>query len=567
MKSEQQMAEPSWPQDLDKVTIADMARVLWKKPDGFGPDDLPAEARAMTLSPKNGNDALGERVRRRIQHLLDAPSEFLPDYSERYELLMTACDSLSPRGAIAATTLLGQDNSIGFEAIPSPRDADIRFPRDHEIKYDFVLGWYFVVGNFRGKKPDGTELEFGIEYCLFNYSILPPDRAKEEGLSPLENAIVEGQLVVSISGDPGDHFEAKPTVVSGTSGLLEFSNQPFVANVGNQKMESESAADLFPMRLQITDVESETSIDFRLASSKAILLQGKNGTAPSISGLGSLYYSIPGIALDASASNFVVKGEEIELIDSNKFWFDHQWTTGLIPPGAPRSKVLRALGAAQAATSKSDQPGVGWDWFEFQFDNDHQFTGACAHGDKSLVGNDSPTKPGPATAALSIAKVMMPDSSVIDVEGTMTITDWHKSPSSGVWNPNGYKFELTGAPDSIAHFICTPINTTGQHVTAAIGAEYREGPVRVINSSNGDDIGRGYCEGVGYAATPAWALEALKVAATEPNVRKVQEVKIDKATAIKSTGLVGAIAIVAFGTLAILVRGLLRRIKPSREAD
>ncbi len=114
---------------------------------------------------------------------------------------------------------------------------------------------------------------------------------------------------------------------------------------------------------------------------------------PSVGGVGTLYYSVPNLRVDPEKSRLSIEGEELRLA-GGKFWYDHQWGTGFMPAGSPRSDVLRAAGIID------DKPAVGWDWMEIQFDNDTELTLASIHSkeQKDFINQIGPIPPGVMTA-------------------------------------------------------------------------------------------------------------------------------------------------------------------------
>jgi hypothetical protein len=77
------------------------------------------------------------------------------------------------------------------------------------------------------------------------------------------------------------------------------------------------------------------AIGLVFSSAGAYLPQGQDGAMPLIGGVGTRYYSIPGLVVDPSRSMLSIGGGPVAL-ESGKFWFDHQWGLGLVPTGSPR---------------------------------------------------------------------------------------------------------------------------------------------------------------------------------------------------------------------------------------
>jgi hypothetical protein len=213
---------------------------------------------------------------------------------------------------------------------------------------------------------------------------------------------------------------------------------------------------------------------------------------------------MPHLVLDPARSTIIFNGEEIRLTGGT-FWFDHQWATGMIPVGNPRSHVLRAAGRLAA-------PGVaGWDWFMAQFEGNRQLTGSALHSAEMSVfyGQTGPNPPGSMTVDVN-GKYMDEAGVTRDVTGTMTVTDWFKSEATPdpaqyrptqTWYPNGWHFAFDSVlPDDIRHFTMTPVVPGGQDGFFAFGGHYSEGAT-VLTNATGREVGRGFGESVQYADT------------------------------------------------------------------
>jgi len=71
--------------DLDELTRENLALALWMKE--FKSKDVPEDVKKRLLSKKNSPEAFGERMRYRIQDLLDNPDSYTPSYGKRYKNL------------------------------------------------------------------------------------------------------------------------------------------------------------------------------------------------------------------------------------------------------------------------------------------------------------------------------------------------------------------------------------------------------------------------------------------------------------------------------------------------
>jgi hypothetical protein len=207
---------------LDPETRDSIARALWL-PE-LQADTIPADLLAPLMDVKNSNAAFGARLGAHLLSLIAEPTSFLQSQAERYETLLTYCQSLSPHQAYIGANLIGVEASKGYEAIVGP--ANLQFPQANAIRLKSQLGWYFFVGTAN----DASGQEYGIELMFFRYALLPPDLAAGLGLTDTENQIIELHFSVSKAG--GRHYQAKPIVIAGTTGMLSFDSEGLGATMG-----------------------------------------------------------------------------------------------------------------------------------------------------------------------------------------------------------------------------------------------------------------------------------------------------------------------------------------------
>ncbi|MDO9523873.1 MAG: lipocalin-like domain-containing protein [Methanocorpusculum sp.] len=482
---------------LDPETKENIARALWMHE--YTPKTIPPDILKQIEGRTNLSSAFGERIQARIADLRAAPESFNPDYTKRYAALSTYAGDLTPHQAYAMTNLFGMDSARGYQELPI--DKKFTFPTDDRPQFEYQVGWHFFVGNVF----DTKDREYGVQLMFWRYSLLPPEMAKQAGLSDLENQIVEIHLAVSSAG--GRHYRMRPIIVAGTTGLIDFSTNPYRYSVGKNTLASQSNDSLFPLRLQAwgidnhKDTPAEISIDITIVQTKGYVLNGDEGMLPSCGGVGTLYYSVPNLRVDPVKSRISIDGEELRL-GGGKFWYDHQWGTGFMPGGSPRIDVLRAVGLL------GDKPALGWDWMEIQFDNDTEFALSAIHTNeqKEFFMQTGPTPPGIMTAA-AVGSYIKENSEYFPVKGVIRVTDWVQSSvtdgqylTTRAWYPNRVEVtvETSEVPDAYKRFVMIPIVSTGQQGFFAAGAEYSEGAVR-IESPDGKRIGSGFLENVSYA--------------------------------------------------------------------
>lgn len=517
---------------LDEVTKDNIARVLWAKK--FEDAEISENITNKLANDKNRPEEFGKRMKYRLQELIENPDSFTPSYKKRYRKLIEHSDSLSPLQAYAINHLLGLDSVKGYQDIPN--EANLKFPETHLPQLGYQVGWHFFVGNCKGENSK----DYGILFMFYRYSLLPPKIAEDYGLSDLENQIFEFQLAVGEAGNK--HYQSKPIAIAGTTGLANFSNNPFNYTLGNNSIQSINKNDLFPLRLRgwginLEDIPVELEVDITINNEKEFLLQGKKGCLPCCCDIGTLYYSATNLSLDSSKSVLKFNGKEIKLTEG-KFWFDHQWGNALEPLGNPRCEVMRA--ANNMVNSKSR----GWDWFMVQFGDNKEITMYAPHSDENIMFYEQTGEDPPQTMTVKVkGQLIEKDNRIKDITGTLKIPKWIKSERSSdpnqywvtnTWYPNKWEFKFDEmVPEDIRVFTMTPIVQTGQSGFNASGAQYSEGAVYVTDD-NGNLIGKGFAESVYYANVVKNVLNLAGLPVTSEMVELVKKPSPDLGLKIKS---------------------------------
>lgn len=482
---------------LNDTTKQHIADALWL--DSYNDSKIDKKTLAAIQSDKNSEHAMGERMRDYMEWLKQHQQSYNPDYTKRYTALRDAIYELTPQQAyVIGMKFLGSNSVQGYE--PMPESADLQFPRDHAPKLRSQVGWHFFVGS----AWDESGQEWGIELMFFRVALLPPELARQHGLSDIENQVVEIQLGISKAGER--HHQADPIIVAGTTGLVEVKTDPLRYSVGKNTIESKKSGAFFPIGLQAQGVDRgdsepfELGVDLEFVNGKETLLQGDGGCMPCIAGMGTLYYSIPNIELKPGST--INYGDKTIRLQKGTFWFDHQW--GFLG-GNPDSTVLRA------ANSISAPAPAGWDWYMAQFSDDRQLTMFAPHTKECMQyyfqTGDNP--PGPMT--VNVAGTYMDEHKAQHLaRGQLVVDGWIKSttspnqalyPVTNTWYPNSWRFSFDHTlPEDIRNFSMAQIVPVAQTNVFANGSEYNEGAV-YLTDPTGKDIGRGFAEAVQYADT------------------------------------------------------------------
>lgn len=480
---------------IDDVTKKNIADSLWL--DSYDETKLPKSIKEAINSPKNSNSAFGERTRSYLTWLKGHPQDHNPNYKKRYQSIIDNTQDISPQQAyIISTSLLGNNSTQGYDQMPEV--ASFKFPHDHAPKFKTKVGWHFFVGS--AWDEDGQE--YGIELMFFRVALMPPGIAAEQGLTDIENQVVEMQLGISKAGER--HHQADPMIIAGTTGLIGYRPSPFTYALGKNNIQSQEKGKFLPITIQAQGIDRggkknfKLGVDITFTEGKEYLLQGGDGCAPCIAGMGTLYYSIPNLIMKPG-STINYGGKTIKL-KKGTFWFDHQWGS---LGGNADSKVLRAA-------SNISKPGPsGWDWYMAQFDGDRQITMCALHSNKYLAYYFQTGSTPPPTMTIPVAaKYFDEHKNMVSCNGTLMIDKWVKSEQSPnpelykvshAWHPDHWKFEFDEhVPEDIRQFSMEQIVPVAQTNFFANAAQYNEGAV-ILKDKDGKDIGRGFAEAVQYS--------------------------------------------------------------------
>jgi len=487
------------------------------------PETLPAPK--ITVADPNSDAAFAERMRYRLTTLLGNPYPFLPSYKDRYETILKYCQTLTPQQAYAMTMLLGGDSSHYYPDMPNT--GELQFPAVNAWQATAQEGWYYFAGHCTGK--DGKT--YGVLFMLFGNSLLPPPMAALFGLSDTQNQIIDMQLAVTVEG--GGFYQADPIVTAGTSGKVKISDALHLEADSCSAMSMEPGK-LLPINVKAKGVDrsgptpTDLEIDFTFVRGNAYLPQGLDGASPLVAGMGTRYYSVPGLVMDAAASTLKIAGRAVPL-ESGKFWMDHQWGLGLTPNGTPRYPVM------QAAANLKPQIPTAWDFFAINLDDGGGLNLTSLHGSDAskYIHQTGPTPPPPLKTPVA-GKYLDRFGTAFNVSGEMVINDWRKTASTPnpakyqntpTWVPHGGEFTLFEGvvPQRYRHFVLKHINESAQCLWYAQGSRYVEAAV-VLLGDDGEKIGVGYQEAVGYV-DPLASVLTLAGMPTTPDILSLFQAK------------------------------------------
>lgn len=494
---------------IDDLTKQNVAQALWM--EDYDQEKIPRVILDKLYSEKNSNLAFGARFKTRLQQLVDTRLSFVPSREDRYKYLMGYTTAQSPQQSYANLIFLGPESSVGYKTIPA--DPQFPFPATDRPQWEYQTGWHFFVGNF----TDAMSNDYSVQMMLWQYALLPAAQAARAGLSEIENQIVEMHLAIT-DASTGTHYRANNVIAAGTTGLVNFTAVPYAYTLGKNGIVSlASNGDMFPVRLTARgwdmgkDPHAEIEINLSLKNDKGYFMQGDRGAAPTIDGLGTLYYSAADLRLVEKAEQSITINNKKIVLTDGRMWYDHQWGNGFMPGGAPEHAVMRA---AQIVSPPA--PG-GWNWFMMQFYRDDaisregevQMALSALHTNANLkiLSQTGPEPPGVMTASF-FGKYIDAANKTHELKGTLEIPEWVKAASSpnpavyfptGTWYPAKYTFKVEGElPSALKNLTVKPLVKVTQTGFFASGLEYLEGG-SIIYDGSGKEVGRGFIEGTNYS--------------------------------------------------------------------
>jgi predicted secreted hydrolase len=318
-----------------------------------------------------------------------------------------------------------------------------QFPRDHFNHPDYRTEWWYYTGNL--KSANGRR--FGFELTFFRQAV-----ARDASDSPwhIQDLYMAHLALSDLSGHRFYHDEHINRAGPGIAGIDE--RRGLIWN-GNWQVQI-AAADQ-----TLRAVNEQFAIQLDLASSKAPVIQGRDGISQKAAGAGHASHYISLIHLVASG-NIEVDGKTLHV--DGTAWMDHEFFT--------------------------DPIESGWDWVGLQFDNGSE---VMLYRLRHRDGRVDPYSSG----------------SYVDARGNCTflsLSDFTMTPAGATWTSSQTKavypirWHVAIPRLGLDADIATPL--PNQEIPSSFGPSYWEGAIDV-NGTRG--VGRvhgvGYLEMTGYA--------------------------------------------------------------------
>ncbi len=353
--------------------------------------------------------------------------------------LLTGCAAQAePRSSISLDS-----GRRGPDFAEATEPLEFNSHRDHGPHFEFQTEWWYYTGNLESDAGD----RYGYQLTLFRRGMSP-------GLARRPSWFATNQIYfahLALTDAAAAEHRAFERFSRGVDGLAGASGDPFKVY-----LEDWSVAALDPdnssIRLQAR--EQDIALDLRLDAEHPLVAHGPGGLSSkgALPTDASYYFSFTALQ---TAGTLSVHGEQLQVHGSS--WFDHEWGSGILPPGAE-----------------------GWDWFGLQLDDGRELMlYQVRAGQELLISGGTLVKLDGGTVWLSAAD--------FEIEALGT---WNSRVSDSEY-PSGWRIVL---PDQQLELELRPLLADQENRLSIV---YWEGAVDVVGTVSG----RGYVELTGYRAS------------------------------------------------------------------
>jgi predicted secreted hydrolase len=358
-----------------------------------------------------------------------------------------------PRASDTGPVALGNvGDSTGFARALAPRP--FTFPADYGPHFDYQTEWWYYTGNL----TTASGQHVGYQLTIFRRGLTPgaPASRPSEFSS---NQVFFAHLAFSDVA-AGNHA-AYERFSRGALDLAGASGDPYGAWLEDWRVESMTPDG---SAVHLAARSGPQSLDLELRAVKPIVAHGDHGLSPKSEAPGNASYYLSYTRLATTGSVSLANGQNTAV--SGESWFDHEWSTTALGPGA-----------------------VGWDWFSLQLTDGRElmwFQIRQQDGSLERVSGGTLVAPDGGTRRLALG------------DATVTVLDHWGSPVSGGVYPSHWRLSVPSAQLSvdIVPWLADQENR--------LSFAYWEGAVRITGNSGVVAVtGNGYVEMTGYATSIA----------------------------------------------------------------
>jgi predicted secreted hydrolase len=212
---------------------------------------------------------------------------------------------------------------------------EFRLPVDHGPHFDYETEWWYYTGNVAAE--DGRP--FGFQLTFFRRGVSPGPPPDGPGLRT--NQIYFAHLALAdVAGRRHEFFER---FSRGAAGLSGATSEPFQVWLEDWRADG-VAEDGSSVRLRARD--GDWGLELELSATKPLVLHGDRGLSSKSTEPGNASYYLGYTRMNARGQ---VSAGGPPLAVQGTAWFDHDWSTSALGPGA-----------------------VGWDWFSLQLGDERE---------------------------------------------------------------------------------------------------------------------------------------------------------------------------------------------------
>lgn len=355
-----------------------------------------------------------------------------------------------PAPAVQPVALGEIGDSTGFARALAPRP--FSFPADHGPHPDYQTEWWYYTGNL----TTAAGQHVGYQLTIFRRGLTPGSvtRASDLGSNQVYFAHLAFTDVAAGTHTAVERFSRGALDLAGASG------SPYRAWLEDWRVDS-----LTPdgSAVHLMARSGTQALDLNLRAAKPIVPQGDHGLSPKSEAPGNASYYLSFTRLTTTGTVTLAGGETAV---SGESWFDHEWSTTALGPGA-----------------------VGWDWFSLQLSDGRElmlFQIRKSDGTLEPVSGGTLVAPDGSTRRLAASDI------------TVEVLDHWRSPTSGGLYPSHWRLSVPSAQIAVD---ITPWLADQEN---RLSFAYWEGAVRILGSSAGAPVtGDGYVEMTGYGSSIA----------------------------------------------------------------
>ena len=397
--------------------------------------------------------------------------------------------NLAPSALFAAIALGGPQSSQGWSSVqPGP----FHFPQEHGPHWDIRNEWYYLACNMTYTGADGKVNPLYLLLAIIRRGTNPETQTTQA-------QIVACEFTVELPGTSTPYV----TQSSAFDGFKSNIVMQAPSATQNFQWSVFDGSQVFGLTSSVESLNSfEVGVAFTHPTSGAVncqlmlytnntpyyFLQGEQGCAPCLDGVGYRYYSWPELTV-ATGSTVTVGGTTYAC--QGQAWLDHQWGSRMQPLGYVDNLYLRALSILGNTYPKELAPQ--WDWFFMHLSNGVHITTAVLPSQ----GFYNPQGPVPLTNTTFIT--VDSSSSTFSTEtfqsGTVTYGGWNEV------NCNMYASTwVLEWPGIKLNLVATQAAVPSAGVSRGVdGQSFMEKGVTVSGTFSGTPVtGTGFAEAVGY---------------------------------------------------------------------